>query len=87
MGRSLVTCGTPFASGMLRLRKAALPQALISVSRYRIRRLNRRGAKNAEIGKQGISLSVLSVTSVVNESGIKRSSAESKTTKGHEWIR
>ncbi len=49
--------------------------------------MKHRDTKGAEIGKQGISLSVLSVTSVVNESGIKRSSAESKTTKGHELAR
>ena len=66
-------CSTLLASGMQRLRRAALPQALTSASRCHIRGLNRRDTKNAEIGKQGASeFSVLSVTSGVNGSGIKR---------------
>ncbi len=52
---------------MLRLlRRAALPQTLISASHCHSRRMNHRDTMNAEVGEQDSQSSVLSVTSVVS---------------------
>ncbi len=50
-GGSLAAGGALSPSGMLRLRRAALLQALTSVSHCHSRGLNRKDTKIAEIGK------------------------------------